>query len=78
MNLRIYHLKSKQLKKMAMENGLFTQVAMIRQRESYDKKEKDKTRKYNSQGRSEIIKRWFDIDHEWLKENFMTREPDFY
>ena len=23
-------------------------------------------------------KRWFYLDREWLKENFMTRESDFY
>ena len=38
-----------------------------------------KTRqKYNFQGKSARAKNWFDLDHEWLKKNFMTREPDFY
>ena len=34
--------------------------------------------KYNFQGKSAGSRRWFDLDHEWLKINFMTREPYFY
>ena len=34
--------------------------------------------KNNFQGKSEKTKRWFDINHEWSKENFTTHEPDFY
>ena len=63
---------------MALENGLYAQVVMILRRELDDKKEKNKTKKFNFQGQSERTKHWFDIDHEWLKENFMTRKPDFY
>ena len=33
---------------MALENGLYTQVVMIRRRELYDKKEKDKTKNITS------------------------------
>ena len=36
------------------------------------------TNKYNFQGKPERTKHWFDLDHEWLKENFTTREQDFY
>ena len=39
---------------------------------------KYKTKKYNFQRQSARTKNWFDLDYEWLKENFMTREPDFY
>ena len=63
---------------MATEQGLHAQVVMILQRESDDKNEKEKTKKYNFQGKSVISRRWFNLDHEWLKENFMTLEPDFY
>ena len=63
---------------MALENGLYAQVFMILRRELDDIKEKDKTKKYNFQGQSARTKHWFDLDHEWLKENFMTCEPDFY
>ena len=45
---------------------------------SDDKKEKENTEKHNFQGQSARTKGWFDIDHEWLKENFITRELDFY
>ena len=51
---------------------------MIRQRKSEDKKEREKTKKYNFEGQSARSRHWFDIDHEWLEENFRTREPDFY
>ena len=39
---------------MAMEQELYAHVVMIRQRESYDKKEKENTKKYNSLGISAI------------------------
>ena len=42
------------------------------------KRKKDNTRKYNFQGQSARTKHWFDLDHEWMKENSMKREPDFY
>ena len=42
------------------------------------KTKKEKTKKYNFQGKSARSRRWFDLDHEWLKENFMTCEPDLY
>ena len=61
-----------------MENGLYIKLVMIHRRDSYDKKEKDKTKKYNYQGKSARIKHQFNLDHEWLKGNFMTREPYFY
>ena len=32
---------------------------------------------YFFQGQSTISKHWFDIDLEWVEDNFMTREPDF-
>ena len=63
---------------MALEQGLYAQVVIIRRRESDDIKEKYKTKKYNFQGQSARTKHWFNIDHEWLKEKFMTSEPDFY
>ena len=51
---------------------------MILQKQSENKKEIDKTKKYNFQGQSAGSRRQFDLDHEWLEENFMTREPDLY
>ena len=63
---------------MALENGLYAQVVMIIRRELDDEQEKYKTKKYYFQGQSARTKDWFDIDHAWLKENLMTREPYFY
>ena len=42
MNLRTYQIKSKEL---ALENGLYAQVVIIRRTESDYKREKDKTKK---------------------------------
>ena len=63
---------------MATEQGLYAQVVMIRRKESENKKEKENNKKYNFQGKSSRSRRWFNLDHEWLEKNFMTREPDFY
>ena len=57
---------------------MYAQVVVILRRGSGDIKEKDKTKKVNFQVKSARTKRWFDLDHEWLKENFMTPEPDLY
>ena len=43
-----------------------------------NKKEKVTTNKYNFQGHSERSMFWFDFDHEWVEENFSTRELGFY
>ena len=51
---------------------------MIRQKESENKKEEKNTKKYNYQGQSERSGYCFDLDHEWLEENFRTRESYFY
>ena len=59
-----------------MEQELYAQVIMIRQRESDDKKEKIK--KYNFQGKSAAPRRLFELDHEWLEESFRARERVFY
>ena len=63
---------------MALDNGLYPQVVMVRRRELDDKKVTYKTKIYNFQGQSARTKHWINLDHEWLKENFMTRELDFY
>ena len=61
-----------------MEQGLYAQVVMILKVNSDDIKEKYKTKKYNFQGQSARTKHWFNIDHECLKQKFMTREPYLY
>ena len=61
-----------------MEQGMYAQVVMILQMDSNYKKEKEKNKKYNFQGKSARSRRQFDIDHQWLEDNLRTREPDFY
>ena len=63
---------------MALENELYAQVVMILRKQLFDKNEKDKTKKYNFRGQLARTKYWLDFDQEWLKENSMKREPDFY
>ena len=77
-NLKTYQVKLKLLKKIALDQGLYAQVVMILRRESDGIKEKDMTKVYNFQGKSARTKLWFNLDREWLKEKFITREPDFY
>ena len=61
-----------------MKQGFYEQVVMILRKESENKKEKENTKKYNFQEKSSRSRRWFDLDHEWLEDNFMKYEPDFY
>ena len=37
--------------------------------------EKETKRKYLFQANPEISKHWFDLDIEWVADNFITREP---
>ena len=57
-------MKSNQLLKMYMEHGLYAQRVMVHLRKSDDKKEKEKTKKYNFQEKSARSRCWFDLDHE--------------
>ena len=61
-----------------MEQKLYAQVVIILRMESYDKRGNENTKKYKFQGQSERSRCWFDLYHEWLKEDFRTREPYFY
>ena len=45
-------------------------VVTIRINDLYNRKEKDNTKKYRFQGKSESSKRWFNLDNEWLEEKF--------
>ena len=63
---------------MATEQGLYVKFVMIHRKEPENKKEKENTKKYNLQGQPSRSRSWFDINHEWLEENLMTREPYFY
>ena len=58
------------LVKMALEQGLYAKVFMIRRKFSDNKKEKKKTKKYNFHGKSARSRCWLDLDCEWLEEKF--------
>ena len=60
------------LKNMALEQEFYAQVVMIRQKESDNKKEKEKTKWYNFQGKPARSRRWSDLDHEWSEEKCRT------
>ena len=61
---------------MEIEQILYAQMVMIRLKDSDNKKEMEKTKKYNFQRQSARSICSFDLDHEWLEENSRTREPD--
>ena len=56
---------------MAMEQGLYAQVVILRQKDLDDKKERENIKKYNFQIQSARSIFWFDLDHEWLEENLV-------
>ena len=33
---------------------------------------------YLIQGKSEISQHWFNLDTDWIEDNFMTRQPEFF
>ena len=66
------------LKKMDLEQGLYAQVVITRRRNLEDIKEKYKTKKLTYKDNQQEQKNWFGLDDEWMKEIFMTHEPDFY
>ena len=53
-------------------------VVTIRRKDLDNKIEKENNNKYKFQGKSAILKCWFDLDHEWLEEMFCKREPNLY
>ena len=65
---------------MAMEQILYAQVIMIRQKDLnffvIDKNQSEA--KFKFQGRSARSQRWFDLEFDWIEINFSTHEPDFY
>ena len=65
---------------MVIEQGLYAQVVVIRQNNlKITEQNKNKNEdKFKFQGQSAGSQRWFDIDFDWIEENFSTREPGFY
>ena len=68
------------IKRMALELGLYAQVIMLRQKDlNFFARDKNKNEaKFKFQGQSAISQRWFDLDLDWIEVNFSTSEPDFY
>ena len=68
------------IKRMAMEQGLYVQVIMLRQKylkfvAAYKNKNEAK---FKFQGQYERSKSWFDLDFDWMEVKFSTREPYLY
>ena len=68
------------LKWMAMEQGLYAQVVMLRQKDLNITEENININenKFKFQGQSARSQRWFDLGYGWIEEIFSTHEPDFY
>ena len=67
------------IKRMAMEQGLYEQVIMLRCYLKFVAAAKNQNgAKFKFQGQSAISQRWFDLDFDFIKVIFSTREPDFY
>ena len=62
---------------MAPEQGLYGQVVMIHTRESDNKKKNIRHKNLTSKGNQQEQKLVWSC-YEWVKKNFMAREPDFY
>ena len=65
---------------MAMEQGLYAQVVILcREDLKFVATDKNKNEaKFKFQGQSARSQRWFDIDFDWIEENFSTCETYFY
>ena len=67
------------IKRMAVEQGLYAQVVKLRQ--NYLKFIAANKNKYESKfkfwDKSAISQRWFNLDFDWIEVSFSTREPDF-
>ena len=68
------------IKRMAMDQGLYAQVIMIRRKDlKFVATDKNKNEaKFKFQGQSARSQRWFDLDLDWIEVYFSTREPDLY
>ena len=67
------------IKRMAMEQSLYAQVIMFRQKDlKFDAADENKNEsKFKFQGQSARSQLWFDLDLDCIDINFSTREPDF-
>ena len=65
---------------MAMEQGLYAQVAKISRKDlKFIAANNNKNEaKFKFQGQSSRFEHFFDLDFDWNEVNFITCEPDFY
>ena len=65
---------------MVMEQGLYTQVVMLCQKDLKitEQKQTKNEDKLKFQGRSARSQSWFDLDFDWIEEHFSTHKPDLY
>ena len=65
---------------MAMEQGLYAQVIMIRPKylKYFATDNIENEAKFEFQGQSVRSQHQFDIEFDWIEVNFSTREPDLY
>ena len=63
-----------------MEQGLYVQVGMLcwKYLKITEANKNKNEAKFKFQGQSEISKRWFDLNFDWIGENFSTCEPGFF
>ena len=68
------------IKRMAMENGLYAQVVKLlwKNLEFIAANKNKNEAKCKFQGQSAISQRWFDLEFDCIEVNSSTREPDFY
>ena len=68
------------IKRMSMEQGLYSQVIMLRQKYlKFVATDKNKNEaKFKFQGQYARSQRWFDLNFYFIEVNFSTHEPDFY
>ena len=68
------------IKIMATEQGLYEKVVMICLKDlKITELNKNKNEDiFKLQGQSARSQRWFDLDFDWIGENFSTCEPDLY
>ena len=68
------------IKRMAMEQGLYAQVVKLRQKDlKFVAADKEKNEaKFKFQGQYARSQRWFDLVLDWIEVNFSNRELDFY
>ena len=65
---------------MALEQGLYSQVAKLRQKDlKFIAAKKNKNgAKFKFQGQYARSQRWFDLDFDCIEVSFSTHETDFY